>query len=449
MKLAFKTLFIIFFTFHSVNSFSQVKNEQIDRIINSTVKTDGPGAIVFIKQKGKVLYEKAFGKANIENNVDMSTKNAFNIGSVSKEFTAISVLQLLEKGKLSLEDNVNGYFPNYSKNGDKIKIKHLLSQTSGLKSHTDTIWANTDARKYFDSIEDVLNYFKKDIVQFEAGEKHDYCNVNFNLLAYIIEKASGVEYADYVKENIFKPLGMTNSFVPNEGQVVPNLATGYELKNNKIVYARYHSLNQTRGSSSIHTTVEDLSKWYDGLMSSKVITRENLIKAWTPFPLNNGGKSAYGYGFYSDRKFNKTSIYHNGFIFGYSTSDMYFPEDDLLILVVSNISDINVINTNTMIFDIASSIYKSAVPKLTAELLDTYVGSYKMKEGFRAKVYREGLVLFIELDGQPANELAADTKTKFRVKDFPAKTEFIPSTNGGEMKILLSNGQERYEGIKE
>lgn len=122
MKLTFKTLLVVFFTFYAVNTFSQIKNEQIDSIINNTVKTDGPGAIVFIKQKGKVLYEKAFGKANIENNVDMSANNAFNIGSVSKEFTAMSVLQLLEKGKLSLEDNVNSYLPNYSNNGDKIKI---------------------------------------------------------------------------------------------------------------------------------------------------------------------------------------------------------------------------------------------------------------------------------------------------------------------------------------
>jgi len=449
MKLTFKTVIILFFTFYSVDTFSQVKSAQIDSIINNTVKNDGPGAIVFIKQKGKVLYKNAFGKANIENNVDMNIKNAFNIGSISKEFTAISILQLLEKGKLSLEDEVNSYIPNYSKNGDRIKIKHLLSHTSGLKSHTDTIWANIDARKYFESSKDVLNYFKNDTIKFEAGENHDYCNLNFNILAYIIEKASGMEYADYVDENIFKPLDMTNSYVPDEGQVIPNLATGYELKNNAIVYARYHSINQTRGSSSIHSTVEDLSKWYDGLMSSKVISRENLMKAWTPFTLNNGKKSVYGYGFYSDRKFNKTSIFHNGFIFGYSISDMFFPEDDLLILVVSNISDINVINTNTLLFDITSSIYKSEVPELTASLLDSYLGTYKMNQGFKAKVFREGLQLLIAVDGGKADKLFPETETLFMVKDFPAKAEFIPSTNGGKMGIVLSMGSDRFEGVKE
>ena len=174
-----------------------------------------------------------------------------------------------------------------------------------------------------------------------------------------------------------------------------------------------------------------------------------MIKAWTPFTLNSGKKITYGYGFYSDRKFNKTSIFHNGFIFGYSTSDMYFPEDDLLILVVSNISDINVINTNSIIFDIASSIYKSEIPDLNTGLLDAYVGTYQIDKGFKVKIFRKGLVLFIEFDGQPAAELATETQTKFRVKDFPAKVEFIKSSENGKMKILLSNGPEKYQGTKE
>lgn len=445
-----KTMTSLFLILSSAISFAQVNSAQIDSIITSTVTANRPGAIVYVKQRGKVLYEKAFGKASIELDVDMKPKNAFNIASISKEFTAMSILQLMEKGKLSLEDNLNKYLPNYSKNGDKIKIRHLLSHTSGLKSHTDTLWANTSGRKYFKSIKEVLNYFKNDAIKFEPGEKYDYCNVNFNLLAYIIEKVSGLEYANYVEENIFKPLDMTNSYVPNEGQTIPNLSTGYELKDDKIVYARYHSLNQTRGSSSIHTTVQDLAKWYDGLMSNKVVSRETLVKAWTPYTLNNGIEEVYGYGFYVDEKFGKTAIFHNGFIFGYSTSDMYFPEDDLLILVASNISDINVINTNDLAFSIAANIYKSNTPKLTAKTLDTYVGNYKMKEGFKAKVFREDLQLFIIVSDGKADALFPESQTIFRVKDFPAKAEFVSSQNeDGLMGIILSRGAQRFEGVKE
>jgi len=161
------------------------------------------------------------------------------------------------------------------------------------------------------------------------------------------------------------------------------------------------------------------------------------MKAWSAYKLNDGGESIYGYGFYKDEKFGKPSIFHNGFIFGFSTSDLYFPEDDLLILVFSNISDINTVNTNENVFDIASIIYEDAQVQIEESILDSYVGSYQMKAGFKARVYREGKTLFIEVDGQPANELAANSSTKFRVKDFPAKAEFSVS-NENTVQILLS-----------
>ncbi len=120
-------------------------------------------------------------------------------------------------------------------------------------------------------------------------------------------------------------------------------------------------------------------------MASKVISRDNLMQAWSPYILNDGSRSVYGYGFYIDRKFNKTAIFHNGFIFDYSTSDLYFPEDDVLILMASNISDIKVVNTNSLTFDVASTLYQKETPKLTEALLNTYVCAYTMEAGFRAK----------------------------------------------------------------
>ena len=242
---------------------------------------------------------------------------------------------------------------------------------------------------------------------------------------------------------------MINTIYPTEQQIILNRASGYELKDNQIVHARYHSFSQTKGTSTIHTSVEDISKWYEGLVSGKIISRESLGQAWSSFKLNDGSSSVYGYGFYNDIKFNKMAIFHNGFIFGYSTSDMYFPEDDLLILVASNISDIKVINTNSLAFDIAASIYRDSMPKLTEEILDTYVGTYKMKDGGGAEVIRDKLQLLISVDGQPVNKLYPETITLFAVKDFPAKAEFIPDPDNDKMKIVLSMGPDRFEGEKE
>ena len=173
-----------------------------------------------------------------------------------------------------------------------------------------------------------------------------------------------------------------------------------------------------------------------------MVTRENLMKAWTPFTLNSGKNAVYGYGFYSDKRLNKAAIYHNGFIFGYSTSDMYFPEDDLLILVVSNISDINVINTNAIIFDIASTIYKREVPELTTDLLDTYVGTYKMKQGFGAKVSREGKQLLVSVDGGKNDKLFPGNRDVICGQGFSCKSGIFSSNKWRE------NGYSAFYGTK-
>ncbi len=448
MKATLQILIFIIATCCCNISFAQVNKLQIDSILNNSIKPDGPGAIVFVKKGKDIIYQKAFGKANIELKTNMTTNAVFNIASISKEFTAVSILQLLERGKLSLDDPINQYIPDYSKNGDSIKIKHLLSQTSGLQSHTDMKWAATEADKHFDSTLSFINYFKRDTIKFKPGERHDYANTNYMLLGYIIENVSGVSYATYLEQHIFKPLQMTHTVFPYDGQVINNKPQGYEIKEDALVLARPHSYSQTKGPGSIHSTVGDLAKWYDGLMASKVISRESLMQAWSPFILNNGSRSLYGLGFYIDRKFNKTAIFHNGFIFGYSTSDLYFPEDDLLILITSNISDINIVNTNSLVFDVASTLYQKEAPKLTEALLDTYTGTYKMKAGFSAKVFREGLQLLISVDGQPANKLYAEATTHFVVKDFPAKAAFIAPANGETMQIVLSIGPDTFEGVK-
>ena len=438
-------LFLVVCCYVGISS-AQVIEKDIDSIITSKVNSDSFGVILLVKEKGKVLYDKAFGKSNIELKQDMKTDNIFDIGSITKEFTAVSILQLKDKGKLKLDDDIRMYIPDYPTQGYKITIENLLTHTSGIKSHTDSSWAENEAGLFFENTIDVIDYYKNDSLEFAPGDKYSYANVGYLILGHIIEKVSGLTYADYLNKYIFKPLGMTNTFFPTDGEEIKNKAKGYEVEDGSIVPARYYSLSQGRGDGGIHSTTSDISKWYDGLLSNKVISRESLEKAWSPYKLNNGSFSNYGYGFFSDKKFDKLTIFHTGFIFGSSTSDLFFPEDDLLIFLFSNISDNKTINTNEIVFDIASSIYKNKTPKLTTEQLDKFVGIYTMKKGFSAKVFREELQLMISVDGQPANKLYPESETLFIVKDFPAKVEFLPDIN--TINIILSMGPNRFEGSK-
>lgn len=428
---------------------AQSLEQKIDSIIDILSFKNKPGVEIFVKTKSKVLYHKAFGNSDLDLKKDLKINSVYNIASVSKEFTSMSILQLAESGKLSLTDDVKKYLPDFPNEESIITIENLLTHTSGIKRHTTLAWAENEANKNFKNTIDVINYFKQDTLEFKPNKRHSYANMNYIILAYIIEKVSGLSYQEYIKENIFEPLNMTNTFYPTDGQIISNKPIGYETKNGDFVRHRPHSHTQSRGPGSIHSTAMDLAKWYNGLVNFKVVSKELLYKTWSPYKVLNKVISNYGYGFYTDEKFGKLSVFHNGFIFGYSTSDLYFPEDDLLILVFSNISDINSINTNTIAFEVASVIYEDLKVKLDAELLDSYVGIYKMDKGFKVTVSRKGLALFISLDGGPADELSANTITKFRVKDFPAKAEFIPSNDGGKMKIFLSNGSEQYYGTKE
>ena len=449
MKQFFSGIFILILFGSCAKRQTQSNEEKIDDIIEMLSINDKPGIEVFIKKEANVIYHKAFGKSDLDANTDLMINSVYDIASVSKEFTAISILQLMESGKISLGDDIRKYLPEFPTEGNIITIENLLTHTSGIKRHTNLAWAENEANKSFENTYDVISYFQQDSLDFEPNERHSYVNMNYMILGYVIEEVSGLPYQEYLHKNIFEPLKMTNTFYPTDGQIISNKPIGYETKNGEFVERRPSSYSQSKGPGAIHTTATDLAKWYDGLVGFKIISKESLYDAWSPHTLSNNTLSNYGYGFYSDEKFGKLSIFHNGFIFGYSTSDLYFPEDDLLILVFSNISDINTINTNTIAFDVASVIYENLEVKLDAELLDSYVGNYNMDKGFKVTVSRKDLTLFISLDGGPADELSANTKTKFRVKDFPAKAEFIPSNDGGKMKIFLSNGSEQYYGTKE
>ncbi len=423
--------------------------QKIDRQLKALSLMGKPGVEVLVKMDSSLLYHKAFGKANLKTNEDLKINSVFDIASISKEFTAISILQLVEQGKLSLQDSLRKFLPNFPTEENVITIENLLSHSTGIKRHTNLSWAENEANKQFSNSYDVIQFFQKDSLDFKPGEQYSYRNMNYIILGYIIEQVSGRSYEEYIQTNIIDPLDMSETFFPKDGQSIASKPNGYEVKDSVFVSARPHSYTQSRGPGSIHSTANDLAKWYDGLINHKIISQASLQQAWSSFKLTNKGESNYGYGFFNDEKFGQTSIFHNGFIFGFSTSDLYFPKDDLLILVFSNLSDVSSINTNEIAFDIASIIYEGAQIQLDETILDSYVGTYLMDEGFKAKVYREGLVLFVELDGQPADELVANTKTKFRVKDFPAKVEFSQSSENGDMRMFLSNGPERYEGIKE
>ena len=192
--------------------YSQNKNTaEYDKILTTQFKNDGPGCAALIMKKGEVIYRKAFGKANLELNVSMQAGMIFRIGSITKQFTAVAILQLEEQGKLSVQDEITKFIPEYPTHGYKITVEHLLTHTSGIKDYTAMKeWTGELQRKDM-TPKEIVDFFKDQPMDFEPGTKFQYDNSGYILLGYIIEKASGEPYAQYLENHIFEPLGLKNT----------------------------------------------------------------------------------------------------------------------------------------------------------------------------------------------------------------------------------------------
>jgi len=330
------TVLIVIFFFLLISGYTQETLEsKIDSLLEAKYKPNDPGAVAMVSQKGNILYQKAFGKANLELDVPMTTENVFEIGSMTKQFTAISILMLMEQGKLKLDDYITKYIPEYPMHGQKITIHHLLTHTSGIKRYT-SMKSLRDIAKNDLTPKELVDFFKNEPMEFDAGEQFKYNNSGYIILGYIIEIISGKSYADFIEENIFEPLEMHSSLYASHSKIILNRAYGYQSKDNDYKNAMYISLTLPYSSGSLMSTTKDLLNWQQGLKNSKLISHESLEKAFTNYTLNNGSYIDYGYGWNIKNILGVTTYEHGGSIFGFKSMSVYIPSDDIYVVILTN-----------------------------------------------------------------------------------------------------------------
>lgn len=332
MKTISKLLIIMLLVFQ--NAFSQISEAKIDSLIPSKFKAENPGGVFLAVKKGKVLYRKAFGMADLELNIKMKPEFVFEIGSMTKQFTAISVLILAEQGKLKLDDEITKYVPDYPTNGNRITIHHLLTHTSGIKDFTSMKAIKNIAREDL-SPKDLVGFFKNEPIDFKPGEQYKYCNSGYVLLGYIIEIVSGESYEDFITENIFKKAGMQNTFYASHDKIIKNRVSGYRDKEG-LVNANYISFAIPYASGSIMSNVDDLAKWQHALDTNIILGKAFTQKAFTNYKLNNGNYIDYGYGWHLEKVKNKIVREHGGSIFGFKSMGVYVPEEEIYVVGLSN-----------------------------------------------------------------------------------------------------------------
>ena len=350
--------------------FGQDKAAKIDALIQQYVANRQFNGAVLVAEKGNVIFKKGYGLANMEWTIPNAPDTKFRLGSITKQFTAMLIMQLVEQGKLKLDGKVTDYLPDYPKaTGDKITVHHLLTHTSGIPNYTNfpKFFETLSRDPYTPSV--FVKQFADKPLDFEPGSKFSYSNSGYFLLGVLIEKVTGKSYAEVLKETILMPLQMKDTGYDLFGPILPKRATGYEKNFTGYTNAPYLDMSIPYAAGSLYSTVEDLYRWDQALYTDKLLSARSKAIMFTPF-LDH---YAYGWGVgktnVGNLKDSLLMIGHGGGINGFNTLISRLPQDKQLVVLLNNTGGAPLNSIQKNILNILYNQSVDAPKKPVADLL--------------------------------------------------------------------------------
>ena len=424
-------------------------NASVDELFAAWDSSKKPGVAIAVVKDGSIIYKNGYGSANLEYEIPVTSSTVFHIASVSKQFTAFSILLLEKEGKLSLDDDVRKYIPEVPDFGKTITLRHLASHTSGLRDQWNLLalagWRLDDVI----TREHILKLVSRQKeLNFDPGEEFLYCNTGFTLLAEVVSRVSGQPFSAFTHQHIFKPLEMTNTlFYDDHEKIVKNRAYSYYSKDDGYKKSVLNYANV--GATSLFTTVEDLSLWAMNFSSLKVGDAEIINKMNSLAVLNNGKTFGGALGQFVGKYKGLNEIQHGGADAGYRSYLGRFPDQNFAVIVFSNDASFRAGNMAHKLADIylekaltpepAIDSIASGSPEenvaVDRETLGTYVGEYELQPGFIIAITEESGQLFGRATNQPKVLLRPLSATKFTVEGDIAIIDFFPDS-GGQVKLL-------------
>ncbi|MES2427442.1 MAG: serine hydrolase domain-containing protein [Bacteroidota bacterium] len=406
-------------------------SQQTDSLVKSELAGVAPGGVVLIAKKGKVIYRKAFGVANLQTKITMQPDMIFRIGSMSKQFTAIAVLQLVERGKINLQDSIQAYVPDFPHKPYPITIENILTQSSGIINFMEM--KNTDPKKEHEhyTAAQGVDYFKDEPLQFKPGSKFQYSNSNYYLLGYLVEQVTGQSFGDYLQQHIIGPAALEHTTYIPANPKIDNMASGYSrFDSQHWEDAELQEPTMLYSTGGLASNVDDLLKWHQALDSGKLISKAMLTKAYTAFKPTDGDMPQYGYGWFIKEIDGLETIEHSGSTDGYQTDEVWLPDADVLIITLFNgfetDMDWQVITNDIARFAIGHSL--RPVLKLREDNLEKLTGTYAVGEDHKLIISLKKHKLYVQAtnpkDRLPKVELLADGVNHFYIKEAPLKFEF-------------------------
>ena len=417
---------------------------KIDALAEAALAEGSVAALsIGVQRGGDVLLVKGYGLADIENDVPATSETVYRIGSITKQFTAASVMQLVEAGQIGLDDPMTEYLPDYPMQGHEVTIRHLLTHTSGIKSYTGMAeWRPKMKLDLTD--EELLDIFSAEPFDFDPGERFLYNNSGFYLLGVIIGKAGDEPYAEYLDTHLFRPLDLPGSSYCDERRIIRGRAEGYQFVDGELLNDEYLSMNQPGAAGALCSTVVDLLSWTSALRVGRVLSAASYQQMTTRGTLNNGSATSYGFGLGLGSLVGHPSVSHGGGINGFSTQLAHYPEADLDVVVLSNTPGAHVGRVAQTIAKWALGIEVPEVldEPISAEDIAAYEGLYELRAGFEITVSSRGGQLFAQATGQGAFRLKAQGDHTFVASfDDNVRVEFVVEGGTATTFILFQNGR--------
>ncbi|HEY2013603.1 MAG TPA: serine hydrolase domain-containing protein [Bryobacteraceae bacterium] len=309
--------------------------DAVDALFEDYSRPGVPGASVIVIRDGKVLYKHSYGMADLEAAVRATPATNYRLASITKQFTAMSILMLAERKQLSLDDPLTKFFPGYPAYGKAITVRHLLTHTSGLKPYEDLMPPSQTAQIKDREVLELLEH--QTTGDFPAGSEWRYSNTGYAHLAMIVEKVSSMSFAAFLKKNIFDPLHMDGTVAFEDGiSTVRNRAYGYSAKGAGFERTDQSTTSAVLGDGGIYSSVEDLYRWDQALYTTKLVSAETLRQAFTPAVLTSGKATTYGFGWEIGEDRDTKTVRHSGSTIGFRTEILRNPERKFTVVILTN-----------------------------------------------------------------------------------------------------------------
>lgn len=313
-------------------------SRQVDALFAPYTEGIQPGAAVMAILDGGIVHQAGYGYANLEKRTPISADSAFRLASVSKQFTAMAVMILAEDGKLTYDDPISRHLPELAPY-EGVTIRHLLTHTGGLPEYYDIIDTSAGMPGNADALA-LLGKMGEAV--FAPGGRHEYSNPGYDMLASLVAAVSGTDFAAFMQERIFEPLGMTGSLIHDHTMpAVANRVIGYEPDGDGYKLNNDDPLNGIVGSGGVYSTLNDFFRWDQALYGETLVSRSRLDEAFTPALLDNGESTQYGFGWRIDEYKGQRRIRHGGSWVGFRTHIARYPDNRFTVVILSNRADFN------------------------------------------------------------------------------------------------------------